>query len=126
MEDPTYTLFGLLLDVFTLSLSFWLGSTTEFGGKIPWISSLFHHPALVGEEAVPCRVNLLHDYDDGDGNACLIDVTLENYVTVRRNEDIRQQQQVLAAVATDPSFVGRGCGVRSFEHIVLDNNSIDK
>ena len=92
--DPTYTSFGRLLDV-SATTGYPTPGGSAFGPKVPWLASLIHREALVGEGDVPCRVDLL---DDGDTPrpTCLIGHRLEGFVSVRGNAQTLARDEELA------------------------------
>ena len=54
-DSPTFATFGSMLDVSTVYSASW-GGSTEFGGKVSWLGSLFYREAILEHEGrVPCR-----------------------------------------------------------------------
>mmetsp|Transcript_19450 Transcript_19450/g.42294 ORF Transcript_19450/g.42294 Transcript_19450/m.42294 type:complete len:820 (-) Transcript_19450:205-2664(-) len=96
IESPTYASFGSVLDISSLSSLTWSGGT-EFGDAIPWMASLFHRRDIIGEGDSPCRVDLLDDYDVEDDVACYVGASIDNYVTVRGSEQVKNSEMIQAA-----------------------------
>ena len=91
-----YATFGSLLDISTEYSASWNGST-EFGGKVSWIGSMFWRKAIIKHEnKQPCKTDLSDDYD-GSSDSCIHGVTINNYVSVRGNLDKKHEHMELAA-----------------------------
>ena len=96
VEDDSYATFGSLLDISTEYSASWNGST-EFGGKVSWIGSMFWRKAIIKHEnKQPCKTDLSDDYD-GSSDSCIHGVTINNYVSVRGNLDKKHEHMELAA-----------------------------
>ena len=98
-QDPAslkFATFGSLLDVSTVFSASW-GGSTEFGGKVSWIGSMFWRNDIIQhEKLVPCRVDLADDYD-GSSDSCIHAVTIKDYVCVRGTIDKKYEHMELAA-----------------------------
>ncbi|KAL9185665.1 hypothetical protein ACHAXT_003442 [Thalassiosira profunda] len=87
-KTPTYANFGSLLDVSTVYSASW-GGSTEFGGKVSWIASIFYRKDIVEHEGgTPCR---------GEDETCHVGVRIEDYVSVRGTEEKLHEHMELAA-----------------------------
>ena len=102
-QEDKYATFGSLLDISTAFSVSW-GGSTEFGGKVSWIGSMFWRKDIIENEKKKeksqhdiCRTDLTNDYDKENKKSCIHGITIDNYVSVRPTPDKKHEHMELAA-----------------------------